>query len=134
MAEPVVRRVITGLQDVPTRISHNLLKALIDKPPTDGPTAAAPATKDFVRVINLSEDTREANLMICLALLARSVGFMLPLTQKNVAIDQKTGLSRGLGFVNFAKREDAEQAINKLNVYGYDSLILRFRWATPRAN
>ncbi|KAK6159840.1 hypothetical protein DH2020_003221 [Rehmannia glutinosa] len=51
-----------------------------------------------------------------------------------VAIDQKTGTSRGFGFVNFVNREDAERAINKLNGYGYDNLILRVEWAAPRAN
>ena len=51
-----------------------------------------------------------------------------------VAIDQKTGVSRGFGFVNFVNKEDAERAIIKLNGYGYDNLILRVEWATPRAN
>ncbi|KAL2899214.1 Eukaryotic translation initiation factor 3 subunit G [Bienertia sinuspersici] len=127
-------------------------ESLIDKPPTDGPTAAAPATKgacilpslradaerlstdmrrrnekNFVRVINLSEDTREADFHKLFSPIGQ-------ISRVYVAIDQKTGLSRGFGFVNFAKREDAERAINKLNVYGYVSLILRVKWATPRAN
>ncbi|KAF7061138.1 hypothetical protein CFC21_067860 [Triticum aestivum] len=41
-----------------------------------------------------------------------------------VAVDLKTGSSRGFGFVNFVHREDAENAISKLNGYGYDNLIL----------
>ncbi|KAL2898881.1 Eukaryotic translation initiation factor 3 subunit G [Bienertia sinuspersici] len=127
-------------------------ESLVDKPPTDGPAAAAPATKgayippslragaerpstdmrrrneeNSVRVTNLSEDTREADLHE----LFRPFG---QITRVYVAIDQKTGLSRGFGFVNFANREDAERAINKLNGYGYDSLILRVEWATPRAS
>ncbi|KAH9301398.1 hypothetical protein KI387_012981, partial [Taxus chinensis] len=48
-----------------------------------------------------------------------------------VAMDQKMGVSRGFGFVNFINREDAQRAINKLNGYGYDNLILRDEWATP---
>ncbi|KAL2927297.1 Eukaryotic translation initiation factor 3 subunit G [Bienertia sinuspersici] len=132
---------------------------LIDKPPTDGPIAAAPATKgtyilpslragaerlstdmrrrneeNRVRVTNLSEDTREDDLHELFIPIGRISWVYVAIDQKNVAIDQKTGLSRGFGFVNFAKREDAERAINKLNVYGYDSLILRVKWATPRAN
>ncbi|CAI0410845.1 unnamed protein product [Linum tenue] len=47
-------------------------------------------------------------------------------------MDQKTGVSRGFGFVNFVSREDGERAIRKLNGYGYDNLILRLEWATPR--
>ncbi|XP_057536054.1 uncharacterized protein LOC130814073 [Amaranthus tricolor] len=127
-------------------------EALVDKPPMDGPAAAATATKgayvppslragaernvtdmrrrneeNSVRVTNLSEDTREADLHD----LFRTFG---QITRVYVAIDQKTGLSRGFGFVNFANREDAERAINKLNGYGYDNLILRVEWATPRSN
>ncbi|XP_010554623.1 PREDICTED: eukaryotic translation initiation factor 3 subunit G-like [Tarenaya hassleriana] len=83
--------------------------------------------ENSVRVTNLSEDTREPDLLE----LFRSFGSV---TRVYVAIDQKTGASRGFGFVNFVNREDAQRAINKLNGYGYDNLILRVEWATPRAN
>ena len=83
--------------------------------------------ENSVRVTNLSEDTREPDLLE----LFRSFG---PVTRVYVAIDQKTGVSRGFGFVNFVNKEDAERAINKLNGYGYDNLILRVEWATPRPN
>lgn len=83
--------------------------------------------ENSVRVTNLSEDTREPDLLE----LFRTFG---PVTRVYVAIDQKTGVSRGFGFVNFVNREDAQRAINKLNGYGYDNLILRVEWATPRGN
>ncbi|RWW09748.1 hypothetical protein GW17_00026746 [Ensete ventricosum] len=83
--------------------------------------------ENSVRVTNLSEDTREPDLLE----LFHTFG---PVTRVYVAVDQKTGLSRGFGFVNFVNREDAERAINKLNGYGYDNLILRVEWATPRPN
>lgn len=83
--------------------------------------------ENSVRVTNLSEDTREPDLHE----LFRTFG---PITRVYVAVDQKTGVSRGFGFVNFVSREDAERAINKLNGYGYDNLILRVEWATPRPN
>ncbi|KDP20089.1 hypothetical protein JCGZ_05858 [Jatropha curcas] len=130
-------------------------EAFIDKPPTSdtaaaaasGPTKGAyvppsmragaerPAGSDMrrrneensVRVTNLSEDTREPDLLE----LFRTFG---PVSRVYVAIDQKTGVSRGFGFVNFVNKEDAERAINKLNGYGYDNLILRVEWATPRSN
>ncbi|KAK4364831.1 hypothetical protein RND71_016189 [Anisodus tanguticus] len=82
--------------------------------------------ENSVRVTNLSEDTREADLLE----LFRPFGHV---SRVYVAIDQKTGMSRGFGFVNFVNREDAERAINKLNGYGYDNLILRVEWAAPRA-
>ncbi|KAG6499889.1 eukaryotic translation initiation factor 3 subunit G-like [Zingiber officinale] len=83
--------------------------------------------ENSVRVTNLSEDTREPDLLE----LFQTFG---PVTRVYVAVDQKTGVSRGFGFVNFVNREDAERAINKLNGYGYDNLILRVEWATPRPN
>ncbi|WCJ19676.1 Eukaryotic translation initiation factor 3 subunit G [Euphorbia peplus] len=83
--------------------------------------------ENSVRVTNLSEDTREPDLLE----LFRTFG---PVSRVYVAIDQKTGISRGFGFVNFVNKEDAERAINKLNGYGYDNLILRVEWATPRSN
>ncbi|KAJ6987151.1 hypothetical protein D5086_015921 [Populus alba] len=83
--------------------------------------------ENSVRVTNLSEDTREPDLLE----LFRTFG---PVSRVYVAIDQKTGVSRGFGFVNFVSKEDAERAINKLNGYGYDNLILRVEWATPRTN
>lgn len=129
-------------------------EALVDRPPTaDGPGAPGGAVKgayvppslragggdrpghemrrrndeNSVRVTNLSEDTREPDLLE----LFRTFG---PVSRVYVAVDQKTGSSRGFGFVNFVHREDAEKAISKLNGYGYDNLILRVEWATPRPN
>ncbi|XP_058099404.1 uncharacterized protein LOC131243827 [Magnolia sinica] len=83
--------------------------------------------ENSVRVTNLSEDTREPDLLE----LFRTFGAV---SRVYVAVDQKTGMSRGFGFVNFVNKEDAERAINKLNGYGYDNLILRVEWATPRTN
>ncbi|XP_059628084.1 uncharacterized protein LOC132270894 [Cornus florida] len=104
-------------------------------PPSMRPGAERPAGSDMrrrneensVRVTNLSEDTREPDLLE----LFRTFG---PVSRVYVAIDQKTSVSRGFGFVNFVNKEDAERAINKLNGYGYDNLILRVEWATPRTN
>ncbi|KAL9273081.1 Eukaryotic translation initiation factor 3 subunit G-like protein [Drosera capensis] len=151
-AGTVGRRVITGLLDGPYKDAMSLLAdGTMDKP-TDVKPAAGPATKDTyvspglrsgaserlgtdmrrrneknsLRVTNLSEDTPEPDLQE----LFRPFGMI---TRVYVSMDQKTGTSRGFGFVNFVNREDAEKAINKLNGYGYDNLILRVEWATPRA-
>jgi len=82
--------------------------------------------ENSVRVTNLSEDTREADLHE----LFRTFG---PVSRVYVALDQKTGVSRGFGFVNFVNKEDGEKAISKLNGYGYDNLILRVEWSAPRS-
>ncbi|KAE8693081.1 myosin-11-like [Hibiscus syriacus] len=77
-----------------------------------------------VRVINLSEDTLEPDLPE----LFRPFD---AISRVYLAIDKKMGMSRGFGFVNFVNKEDAQRAINKLNGYGYDNLILRVACATP---
>ncbi|KAK3422529.1 LOW QUALITY PROTEIN: hypothetical protein EUGRSUZ_G02978 [Eucalyptus grandis] len=83
--------------------------------------------ENSVRVTNLSEDTRAPYLLE----LFRTFG---PLVVCMLQCDEKTGLSRGFGFVNFVNKENTERAINKLDGYGYDNLILCVEWATPRAN
>ncbi|PKA64040.1 Serine/arginine-rich splicing factor 33 [Apostasia shenzhenica] len=126
-------------------------ETFVDKPPTSESSAGATGKSTYVppgmragadrlgtemrrrndensvRVTNLSEDTREPDLLE----LFRTFG---PVSRVYVAVDQKSGVSRGFGFVNFVHKEDAEKAINKLNGYGYDNLILRVEWATPRPN
>ncbi|XAR66240.1 hypothetical protein NMG60_11012396 [Bertholletia excelsa] len=128
-------------------------EAFVDKPPTSDSNVAASATKgayvppsmragaerpagmdmrrrneeNSVRVTNLSEDTREPDLHELFRIFR-------PVSRVYVAIDQKTGMSRGFGFVNFVNKEDAERAIAKLNGYGYDNLILCVEWATTRTN
>ncbi|KAG0535210.1 hypothetical protein BDA96_04G346800 [Sorghum bicolor] len=83
--------------------------------------------ENSVRVSNLSEDARDPDL-------AELFGQFGQLSRVYVAIDRVTGESRGFGFVNFVHREDGERAINKLNGYGYDNLILHVEWAAPRPN
>ncbi|KAK3034233.1 hypothetical protein RJ639_032168 [Escallonia herrerae] len=80
-----------------------------------------------VRVRNLSEDTCDADLKDLF-------GSFGPVVRAHVVKDYETGLSRGYGFVNFVSREDAQRAINNLNGYGYDNLILDVQWSAPRAN
>ncbi|KAL2931034.1 Eukaryotic translation initiation factor 3 subunit G [Bienertia sinuspersici] len=76
---------------------------LIHKPPQMGPLLLLPLPRNRVRVINLSEDTREADLHELFSPIGQISRVYVAIDQKNVAIDQKTGLSRGFGFVNFAK-------------------------------
>ncbi|KAG5550286.1 hypothetical protein RHGRI_015298 [Rhododendron griersonianum] len=80
-----------------------------------------------IRIDNLSEDTQDSDLVD----LCRPFGQVL---RAHVPKDYATGLGRGYGYVNFLRREDAERAINKLDGYGYDNLILRVEWSAPRTN
>ncbi|XP_010325641.1 bZIP transcription factor 17-like [Solanum lycopersicum] len=80
--------------------------------------------ENSVRITNISENTREADLLELFCPFGHVNGVY-------VAIDQNTGMSRGFGFVNFVNREDAERAINKLNGHSYHNLILRVEWAAP---
>ncbi|KAL0335455.1 UNVERIFIED_CONTAM: Eukaryotic translation initiation factor 3 subunit G-B [Sesamum radiatum] len=100
-------------------------ETFIDKPATE--TNAAAGMKRTLSGSPTFPKTREPDLLE----LFRPFGAV---SRVYVAIDQKTGTSRGFGFVNFVNREDAERAINKLNGYGYDNLILRVEWAAPRSN
>ncbi|RAW28389.1 hypothetical protein PC110_g15232 [Phytophthora cactorum] len=85
---------------------------------------AAPAASATLRVTNVSPDTREDDLKE----LFRAFG---PVSRVYLAKDRETFQSRGFAFVSFMYREDAEKALNKLQGYGYDHLILKLEWAKP---
>eukprot|EP01116_Phalansterium_solitarium_P010997 TRINITY_DN26603_c0_g1_i1.p1 TRINITY_DN26603_c0_g1~~TRINITY_DN26603_c0_g1_i1.p1 ORF type:complete len:302 (-),score=66.05 TRINITY_DN26603_c0_g1_i1:241-1146(-) len=81
-----------------------------------------------VRVTNLSEETKEADLQD----LFRTFG---PISRVYLAKDKVTGLSKGFAFINFMRRDDAARAIDKLSgKFGYDHLILHIEWARPSGN
>jgi len=52
-----------------------------------------------------------------------------PITRVHLPKDKWTQASRGFAFINFVYRDDAQNAINKIDGYGYDNLILRVEWA-----
>ncbi|OQS06455.1 eukaryotic translation initiation factor 3 subunit G [Thraustotheca clavata] len=77
-----------------------------------------------LRVTNISPETREEDLKE----LFRVFG---PLERVYLAKDRETFQSRGFAFVSYVYREDAEKAMEKLQGYGYDHLILKLEWAKP---
>lgn len=77
-----------------------------------------------VRVTNLSEDTKEADLQE----LFRPFG---QISRIYLAKDKESNTSRGFAFVSFIHKEHAQRAIDKLSGYGYDHLILHLEWAKP---
>lgn len=81
--------------------------------------------ENSVRVSNLSEDVVEADLQ-------ELFGFFGHIQRIFIARDRETGESRGFAFINFARRDEGQKAIDKLDGHGYDNLILSVGWAAPR--
>jgi translation initiation factor 3 subunit G len=77
-----------------------------------------------VRVTNLSEDTVEEDLDD----LFRKYG---PISRIYLAKEKHTGRSKGFAFINFVRREDAQDAIDALSGVGFDHVILHLEWAKP---
>ena len=48
-----------------------------------------------------------------------------------LARDKVTNQCKGFAFINYHRREDAARAIQTLNGYGYDHLILSVDWSKP---
>lgn len=79
-----------------------------------------------IRVTNLSESTTEADLQELFQVYGR-------ISRVYLAKDKETLLSRGFAFVSFVNKDDAARAMNELQGYGYDHLILKLEWARPNA-
>ena len=95
----------------------------------DGSRSTDMAARDdscTVRVSNLSEDVKDSDLRE----LFRRFG---AIQRIYLAKDRETHPSRGLAFINFFARDDAQRAIDKLDGHGYDHLILSVTWANPSA-
>jgi len=79
-----------------------------------------------IRVSNLSENVVEGDLQD----LFRVFG---TIARIYLAKDKQTNQCKGFAFINYYKKEDAAKAIQTLNGYGYDHLILSVEWAKPAA-
>ncbi|KAG5175693.1 putative eukaryotic translation initiation factor 3 subunit G [Tribonema minus] len=77
-----------------------------------------------IRVTNISEDTTEGDLRELFGTFGR-------IHRVYLAKDPETMQSRGFAFVSFTSEADAERAMNKLQGYGYDHLILKLEFAKP---
>ncbi|KAI8813676.1 translation initiation factor eIF3g [Cladochytrium replicatum] len=75
-----------------------------------------------IRITNLSEDTTEMDLKDLVAKFG-------PTQRVFVARDRDLNICKGFAFVSYYVRDDAEKAMNALNGYGYDNLILKVEWA-----
>ncbi|KAF8773103.1 eukaryotic translation initiation factor 3 subunit G-like [Argiope bruennichi] len=77
-----------------------------------------------IRVTNLSEDVRDSDLQE----LFRPFG---TIARIYLAKDKSTGQSKGFAFISYHRREDAARAIQSVDGFGYDNLILSVEWAKP---
>lgn len=79
-----------------------------------------------IRVTNLSESTTEADLQELFQRYGR-------ISRIYLAKDKETLQSRGFAFVSFVSKDDAARAMEELQGFGYDHLILKLEWARPNA-
>lgn len=79
-----------------------------------------------IRVTNLSESTTEADLQELFKRYGR-------ITRVYLAKDKETLQSRGFAFVSFVNQDDAARAMEELQGFGFDHLILKLEWARPNA-
>jgi translation initiation factor 3 subunit G len=79
-----------------------------------------------IRVTNISENTTEADLQDLFQPFGR-------ISRVYLAKDKETMVSRGFAFVSFVHKDDAAKAMDKLQGFGYDHLILKLEWARPNA-
>lgn len=79
-----------------------------------------------IRVTNLSESTTEADLQDLFQRFGR-------ISRVYLAKDKETMQSRGFAFVSFVSKDDAARAMEELQGFGYDHLILKLEWARPNA-
>ncbi|XP_064954086.1 oligouridylate-binding protein 1-like isoform X2 [Musa acuminata AAA Group] len=76
---------------------------------------------------DLSPEVTDATLFACFCVYTSC-------SDARVMWDQKTGRSRGFGFVSFRNQQDAQSAINDLNGKWLGSRQIRCNWATKGAN
>ncbi|KAI4380816.1 hypothetical protein MLD38_006962 [Melastoma candidum] len=76
---------------------------------------------------DLSPEVTDATLFACFSVYSSC-------SDARVMWDQKTGRSRGFGFVSFRNQQDAQSAINDLNGKWLGSRQIRCNWATKGAS
>lgn len=78
-----------------------------------------------VRVTNVSEDAREEDIRELFERFGR-------ISRLYLAKDKETGRGKGFAFISYYDRMDAARAIEKMDKYGYDNLIMRCEFSKPR--
>ena len=100
------------------------LKAFVEEMTTWSSNDDKNKNSFLVVVSNLPSETRNPDLLQ----LFQPFGHVI---SADVAVDQNSGCSARLGFVNFGTKEAAQSAIERLNGIDYHNFILRVEWSTP---
>ena len=81
-----------------------------------------------IRVNNLGRNTTDSDLRA----IFEQFGYI---SRIYVALDKRDrSICRGFAFINFTKESDAQRAIDHVNGYGFNNLILKVDWARERTN
>ncbi|KAF8318740.1 translation initiation factor eIF3g [Clavulina sp. PMI_390] len=78
-----------------------------------------------LRITNVSEDASEDDLRELFMRFGRVARVFL-------GRDRETGIGKGYAFVSYEDRAAAQKAIDRMNGFGYDNLILSVAWSQPR--
>jgi len=93
-----------------------------------GETMGSVPKKDYtIRVSNLPESMSETDMQELCSPFGKTERIFL-------AKDRATGVCKGFAFVTYQTKEGAMKALNVLNGYGYDHLILNVEWSKPTQN
>ncbi len=80
-----------------------------------------------LKITNLSKETNEDDLI-------NLFGRFGNIRRIFIAKNFETKISRGFAFITFSRKWEGQNAIDKLNKYGYDNLILQVEWADHNKN
>ena len=120
----------TSNRYIPPSMRAGMAAAAAGGPGVGGATGFQPERRvddlNTIRVTNISGNTTEADLQELFEKYGR-------ISRVYLAKDKETLQSRGFAFVSFVSKDDAARAMEELQGYGYDHLILKLEWARPNA-
>lgn len=120
----------TSNRYIPPSLRAGMAAAAAGGPGSSSATGFQPERRvddlNTIRVTNLSGNTTEADLQELFEKYGR-------ISRVYLAKDKETLQSRGFAFVSFVSKDDAARAMDELQGYGYDHLILKLEWARPNA-
>lgn len=89
--------------------------------------------ENTIRVSNLTKSVTEDDVRDLFSRFGRVMRISLPRVERKDDYGNTIKECRGFAYVAFYERSDAERAIDVLQGYGYDHLILKLEWAKPTA-